>query len=103
MKNPVLVPSVTKALDSKPLDFVQSPRFVTRPKQGTSSLITKGNLQLLAWIVSGKGYLQKEYQRNLPLLPQMPGDQAQSLITNCPAVSGIASVLGDKLIPLNAL
>ena len=33
----------------------------------------------------------------------MPGDQAQSLITNSPGVSGIAGVLGDKLIPLNAL
>ena len=37
MINPVLVPSVTKALDSKPLDLAQSPRFVTRSKQGTSS------------------------------------------------------------------
>ena len=37
MTNPVLVPSVTKALDSKPFDFAQSPRFITKPKQGTSS------------------------------------------------------------------
>ena len=37
MANPVLVPSVTKVLYSKPFDFVQSTRFVTRPKQGTSS------------------------------------------------------------------
>ena len=37
MTNPVLVPSVTKALYSKPLVFTQSPRSVTRPKQGTSS------------------------------------------------------------------
>ena len=35
MENPVLVASVTKALDSKPFDFCQSPRFVTRPKEGT--------------------------------------------------------------------
>ena len=84
MGNTVLVPSVTEALDSKPLDFAQGPRFITRCKQGTSSLITKGNLELLAWIVSRKGYLQKEYQKNLPLLSQMPDDQAQSLITNRP-------------------
>ena len=37
MANPVLVPSVTKALDSKPFDFAQSPRRITRPKQGTSA------------------------------------------------------------------
>ena len=37
MANPVLVPSVLKALDSKPFDFGESPRFITRPKQETSS------------------------------------------------------------------
>ena len=35
MANPVLVPSVTKALD--PFDFAQSSRFIKRPKQGTPS------------------------------------------------------------------
>ena len=29
-------------------------------------LIENGNLQLLAWIISGKSYLQKEFQRKLP-------------------------------------
>ena len=37
LANTVLVPSVTKALNSKPFKFAQSPRFITRPKQGTSS------------------------------------------------------------------
>ena len=57
----------------------------------------------MVFIVSGKSYLHMEYQRNLPLLSQMPDDQAQPLITNSPGVSGIAGVLGDKLIPSNAL
>ena len=100
MANPVLVPSVTKALDSKPFDFAQSPRFA--PNKELHPLITKGNLQLLAWIISGKGYLQKKYQRNLPVLSQVPDDQAQSIITNRPGINGIADVLGDKLISLNS-
>ena len=37
MANPVLVPSVIKALDPRPFDFAQSPRIITRPKHGTSS------------------------------------------------------------------
>ena len=41
MANPVLVPSVTMALDLKPFDFAQSPRFITRPKQRTSSTNSK--------------------------------------------------------------
>ena len=74
--NTVLVPSVTKALDSKPFNFAQSTDLLQGPNKELHSLITKGNLQLLAWIISGKGYIQKEYQRNLPLLSQMPDDQA---------------------------
>ena len=103
LANTVLVPSVTKALNSKPFNFAQSPDLLQGPNKEPHPLRTKGSLQLLAWIVSGKGYLQKEYQRKLPLLSQMPDDQAQSLITNRPGISGIAGVLGDKLIPLNAL
>ena len=37
VESPVLVPSVTEALDSKPFDFTQNTRFIRRPKQGTSS------------------------------------------------------------------
>ena len=79
------------------------PDLLQGPNKKHHPIITKGNLELLAWIVSGKGYLQKEYQREMPLLLQMPDDQAQSLITNRPGISGIADVLGDKLTPLNAL
>ena len=86
-----------------PLILPKVPELLQGPNTELHHLITKGDLQLLAWIASGKGYLQKEYQRNLPLLSQMPDDQAHSLITNRPGVSGIAGVLGNKLIPLNAL
>ena len=65
--------------------------------------LIKGNLQLLTWIVSGKDYIQKEYQRYLPLLSQMPDHQAQSFIMNSTGIRSITGVLGDKLIPLNAL
>ena len=37
---------------------------------------------------------------NLPLLSQMPDDQAQSLITNRPGVIGIAGVLEEKIDPI---
>ena len=84
-------------ISSKITDLLQG------PNKEHDLLTTKGNLQLLAWIVSGKDYLQKEYQRNLPLLSQTPEKQAQSLITSCPCVNDIADVLGVKLIPLNVL
>ena len=37
MENPVLVPSVAKAFNSKPFDFTKNTKFITRPKQKTSS------------------------------------------------------------------
>ena len=48
-------------------------------------------------------YLQKDYQKSLSSILQMPGDQGQSLITNRSGVSGIADVVGEKLIPLDVL
>ena len=55
-------------------------------------LIEQENLQLLAWTVSGKNYMQKEFWETLPLLSQIPEDPVEMLITNQPGVSGIAGV-----------
>ena len=73
------------------------------PNREKHPLIEQGNLQLLAWTVSEKDYMQKEFWKTLPLLSQMPEDQLQMLITNRPDVSGIAVVLKDELIPLSVL
>ena len=70
------------------------------PNKETHPLVEKASLQLLAWVDSGKNYLQKEFQKNLPLLSQMQGEQVQTLITNQPDVSGVVVVLRAKLIPL---
>ena len=75
--NSDLVPSFTKALDSKPINFTKNISYITRPKQRSYHLIRKGNLQLLVWVVCRKGNLHREYQRNLTVLSQMPGYKAQ--------------------------
>ena len=41
------------------LILLKVPDLLKGPNKELHSLITKGNLQLLAWIVSGKGYFQK--------------------------------------------
>lgn len=70
-------------------------RTFIRSEQG-NSLVETGSLQLLALTVSGKNYLQKEFQRNLPLLSQMQGEQVQILITSPPGIRGVVGVLRDK-------
>ena len=87
IKNPLLLPSV--------------PDLLIEPNKQNHQLIENQNLQLLAWTVSGKSYLQKDYQKSLPSLLQMPEDQRQSLIMNRSGVSGIATVLEEKFIPLD--
>ena len=73
------------------------------PNSEKHPLIEQRNLQLQAWKVSGKDCMQKELQKTLPLLSQMPEGQVKMLITNRPGVSGIAKVLKDSLIPLSVL
>ena len=52
MANPVLVPS-------DPLIFAKVPDLLQGPKEELQPRITKGNLQLLPWIFSGKGYFRR--------------------------------------------
>ena len=73
------------------------------PKMEKHSLTEKGKLRLLSYIISGKSYLQREFQKTLQSFPQMAKDKVQSLITNQPGESEIASVVGNKLVPLVAL
>ena len=65
--------------------------------------IENGNLQLLAWTISGKSYLRKKFQRKLSSLSQMPEDQLQTLNRSRPGLSRVAAVLADKLIQLKVL
>ena len=49
----------------------------------------------VTWVVSGKSFLQKEYQNRLSHSFQMPERKAQAIIMNCPGESGIAGVVGE--------
>ena len=86
IKNPILMPS--------------HPKFLLSPEGKTHPLIQKLLLILVAWLVSGKVYLQKEYQKGLSTLSQMPQEQVLSQITNRPGESGLAGAIGSKLISL---
>ena len=88
---PILIPQVEDLL----MGFGQF--------QKKHPLIEKGKLRLVAWTISGKSYLQKKFQRTLQSLSQVPKGKVQSLITDRPRESGIAGVVGNKLIPLVAL
>ena len=50
-----------------------------------------------------KNLLVKEFQTRLPVLSQIPEDQALQLITNRPGKNGLAGVVKDRLIQLHAV
>ena len=86
IKNPILVPS--------------HPKFLLSPEGKTHPFIQNSSLRLVAWLVSGKVYLQKEYQKGLLTLSQMPQEQVLSQIANRPGESGLTGVIGSKVISL---
>ena len=47
--------------------------------------------------------MQREFQKNQPILSQVPEDEVQTLIANRPGVISKASVLRNNLIPLSVL
>ncbi|CAB3993566.1 reverse transcriptase [Paramuricea clavata] len=73
--------------------------LLTSPRQQVHPLAQQGSLQLAAWMVSGKPYLQKEFQNKLPsYLAPTPGAKALQPLTIVPGHSGVTGVLKDKLI-----
>ena len=76
------------------------PKLLLSPEGKFHPLIQNLSLRLLVWLISGKGDLQKGYQKKLSTLSQMPEEQVFSQITNQPVESGLAGVIGSKLIPL---
>ncbi len=89
VQNPILLPIVSNLL--------------VNPQGAIHPLVENGSLKLVAWKISGIIWQTKEYQRGLQDLSQMPEDRVHSLITNRPGESGLACVVDNKLIPLNAL
>ena len=96
-------PRLLQVSIEKPILIPQQKDLLMGPKLEKHSLIETGKLRLLLWTISGKSYLQKEFQKTLQTLSQVPKDKVQFHITNRPEESGIAGVLGNKLIPLVAL
>lgn len=71
------------------------------PNQQPHPLVLQGQLQLAAWMVTGKPYLQMEFQSNLPnfFAPTLGREARQQLTTaTAPTNSGLAGVVRGKLI-----
>ena len=68
------------------------------PKNIVHSVTVENSLTLAAWLVSGKSFCVKEFQKTLLTLSQIPDEKARSLIMSQPGENGLADVLNEKLI-----
>ena len=101
--NTIMVSTAVTTHSANTIASTKNQNLLLGPNRVKHPFIEQGNLELLAWIVSGKDYMQKELRKTLPLLSQMSEDQVQMLITNRLGVSSAAGVLKDRLISLSVL
>ena len=98
-----LVQSHPRSCIAEPLLLPQSQELLVDPEGQVHPLVLNKTLKLMAWKISGKTWLRKEFQTRLPILSQIPEDQALQLITNQPGKNGLAGVVKDRLIQLHAV
>jgi len=96
-------PRVLQMCVQNPILIPKRKDLLLNPDQEVHPLVRNQSLQLVAWKISGKSFLQMAYQRKLSLLSQVQEGKAPSLITIRPGESLVAGVLGNRLIPFDVL
>lgn len=96
-------PSILQMSVQNPLSIPKTRNLLLDPDQKVHPLVKNQSLQLVAWNVSGKNWLQKGFQKTLSLSSQMPGEKVQTLITTRLGESLIAGVVNGMLIPFDVL
>ena len=77
--------------------------LLMNPQGQVHPLVENQTLNLVAWKISGKDFLQKAYQQGLQTLSSKPGERALELVMNRPGANGFAGVVNDKLIPMSVV
>ena len=73
------------------------------PQGEVHPLIANRTLQLAVWTISGKYYLRREFQKQLPNLLQAQDEKVHSQITICPGECGLAGVINNRLMHFDVM
>ena len=76
----------------------QGQEILISPKSIVHPLMVENSLTLAAWLVLGKPFCVKEFQKTLLTLSQIPDEKAHSLIMSQPGENKLAGVSNEKLI-----
>ena len=96
----VMIANPVKNDYQKSNSVTKSSKVLLSPDGKIHHQIQNSSLRPVAWLVSGKIYLQKRYQKRLSILSQIPEEQLLSQIMNRPGETGLAGAVGSKLILL---
>ena len=80
-----------------------SPGVLKNPKGEDHLLVINKSLGLVAWKVTGKPWISQAFQNELPILSLTQRDRVHQLIITRSGKSGVAGVIGNKLIHFDAL
>ena len=89
VKNPLLLPALKELLKD--------------PAGKVNPLVIQNSLVLVAWTISDRTYLQKEYRKGLLTLSQTMGEHLQPSIASQLGRSGVAGVLNGRYLPLDRI
>ena len=96
-----MVPKPSENINRETTSFATPPTSSIKPPGSDTSANNKQNI--VVWTVSGKGYLQQDFQRELPSLFQVQGDTVHCQITICPGQSELAGAVKEKFIHFDVL
>ena len=96
-------PTLLQLSIATPILLPQSSDLLSDPKGHPHPLITKNRLPLVAWKVSGRNSLIREFQSKLPLLSRNAEEKGLEPIINRPGESGLVGVVKGRLIHLMLL
>ena len=101
--NQIWFPMLLKSLIDFPILLPPIPDIVTNPQGLSHPLAIKDHLPLAAWPVSGSPTARRDFQRELLVSSDSPGDHQLNLPTHRPGNNGIAGVLHRVLIHFQLL
>ena len=96
-------PTLLEMIIANPRRIQMGNRTLTHPSEEEHPLLRNNTLNLVAWKVSGDPETQKSYQKQLPLLSEIPEQKEQETVTTPPGKTLWTGAVRGRWIPLTAL
>ena len=91
-------PALLNLCVREPVLLPQGKEILINPKNIVHPMMVENLLTLAAWLVLGKHFCVKEFQKTLLTSSQIPDEKAHSLIMSQPGKNDPAGVLNEKLM-----